>query len=270
MKHRFTAMFCMLLVGVCFLSAGATAGKAYIWHDKDGNVHFSDQPPHSDEVGGDIEERQFKETPRKETAAPETPRSPIEHAVRCTFRLKNKKGGASGFFINDTGLAVTAKHVVQGATYSMKAELPGDKRKYRVRILKKSKRHDLALLQVAVKGSTPYLEIRDPKTLVRGEDLWAIGNPLLVFKETVTKGSFSRMFPEEDWKKEVKMRKLPFKIRGDQIQFSAPVIPGNSGGPVVDKEGKVIGVVSWGYSSAPINFAAPISYIEEDFASYLQ
>ncbi len=266
--RKYQTVIIAFIVLFSLVTANALAGKAYIWRDKQGGVHFSDRPPVSEEVGGEVEERKFKAAPILEKSVP-IARSPIEHAIQCTFRLKNKKGGASGFFINDTGLAVTAKHVVQGATYSMKAEIPGDKHKYRVRILKKSKKHDLALIQVAIKRSTPYLEIRDPKTLVRGEDLWAIGNPLLVFKETVTKGIFSRIFPESDWKKEAKMKRPPFKIRGDQVQFSAPVIPGNSGGPVVDKEGKVIGVVSWGYNDTPINFAAPISYIKKEFESYL-
>jgi len=267
---RIPHIIIILLIISSIVPVNTWAGKAYIWRDKDGQIHFSDRPPPSEEVGGEVEERKFKEAPPPETPAPKVARSPIEHAVRCTFRIKNKKGGASGFFINDKGLAITAKHVVQGATYSMKAEIPGDKKKYSVRILKRSRKHDLALLKVAIDRPTPYLEIRDPYTLVRGEELWAIGNPLLAFKETVTKGNFSRMFPEADWRKEAKMKRPPFRFRGDQVQFSTPVIPGNSGGPVVDKEGRVIGVVSFGYPNTPINFAAPSSYIKKDFTSYLE
>jgi len=245
--------------------------KVYIWRDSTGQTHFSDSPPESEECGGEVEERRFKEgPPPQEETASKIARSPIEHAVQCTFRIKNKKGGASGFFINNKGLAVTAKHVVQGSTYSMEAELPGETRKHRVQILKKSQHHDLALLQVAVDRPTPYLEIRDPHTLMPGEELWAIGNPLLAFRETVTKGNFSRMFPETDWKKEAKMKRPPFKFRGDQVQFSTPVIPGNSGGPVVDADGRVIGVVSFGFPNTPINFAAPSSYIQKEFESYLK
>jgi len=147
----------------------------------------------------------------------------------------------------------------------MKAEIPGEKGKYRVRILKKSKKHDLALLQVAIKRSTPYLEIRDPKTLVPGEEVWAVGNPLLAFKETVTKGIFSRIFLESDWKKELKMKRPPYKFKGDWVQFSAPIIGGNSGGPLVDKEGHLIGIVSLGNTlHKAINFAVPSSYIKKN------
>ncbi len=267
---RYQHLIIILLIISFAVAVDALAGKAYIWRDREGKIHFSDHPPASEDAGGEIEERKFKEAPPPEETAPVVARTPIEHAVQCTFRLKNKKGGASGFFINDRGLAVTARHVVSGATYSMKAELPGDSREYSVRILKRSREHDLALLQVAIDRATPYLEIRDPNTLVPGEELWAIGNPMLAFKETITKGNFSRMFPEADWKKEAKLRRPPFKFKGDQVQFSTPVIPGNSGGPVVDREGKVIGVVSFGFPNTPINFAAPGSYIKEEFKSYLE
>ena len=257
------------LVLFSLLAASAFAGKAYIWRDKEGNIHFSDHPPVSEEIGGKVEERKFKEAPVLERTAP-IARSPIEHAVNCTFRIRNKKGGASGFFINDTGLAVTAKHVVQGATYSMKAEIPGDSRKYRVRILKKSRKNDLALLQVDIKRPTPFLEIRDPKTLVPGEEVLAVGNPLLAFKETITRGIFSRIFLESDWKKELKMKTPPYKFKGDWIQFSAPIIGGNSGGPLIDKDGKLIGVVSLGnMAHKAINFAVPSSYIKKEFGGLL-
>jgi len=268
MKYQRTIITFLLLFSLA--TANAFAGKAYIWRDKGGKVHFSDRPPVSEDVGGEVEERKFKAAPVPEKSTP-IARSPIEHAIQCTFRLKNKRGGASGFFINDTGLAVTAKHVVQGATYSMKAEIPGDSGKYRVRVLKKSKKHDLALIQVATKRSTPYLKIRDPKTLVPGEEVWAVGNPLLAFKETVTKGIFSRIFLESDWKKELKMKRPPYKFKGDWVQFSAPIIGGNSGGPLVDKEGRLIGIVSLGNTvHKAINFAVPSSYIEKNFASYLK
>jgi serine protease Do len=266
-KHH---IFLIALLGIlCFFFSEALAGKAYMWRDKDGKIHFSSRKPHPTTTEADVKEREFKEPPPPEKLElDEASKSPIDHAVQCTFRLKNKKGGASGFFINDKGLAVTAKHVVKGVTYSMKAELAGDKKKYRVRVIKKSNKLDLALIQIAVGKPTPYLEMRDPKTLVRGEEVWAIGNPLLAFKETVTKGTFSRIFPGKDWKKELKM-KPPYK--GDWIQFSAPVTGGNSGGPVVDKDGKLIGVVSMGLTNyGAINFAVPSSYISSQFKSYLK
>jgi S1-C subfamily serine protease len=269
MKRHFIMVLCMLLAGVLFpRGETVTAGKAYIWHDRDGNVHFSDQPPPPDQSGGDIEERQFKEAPKPEPKPVSISNDPIERAVQSTFRLTNRAGGGSGFFINDEGLAITAKHVVEKATYSMKAELAGEKKKYSVKIIKKSRKNDLALIQVMIDRPTPYLEIRKTDTLVRGEPVWVVGNPLLAFRETITSGNFSRIFPGKDFRKELKI-KAPYE--GDWVQFSAPVIGGNSGGPVVDKDGRLIGIVSLGFKAYnAINLAVPASYIEKNFAAQLQ
>lgn len=253
----------------------AMAGKAYIWRDENGQLHFSDHPPASGEASTPVDEREMKKPPSPPPSEDLNKPSgnPIEHAVRCTFRLSNKRGGGSGFFINADGLAVTAKHVVKGVTYSMDAELVGRKRAYHVQVLNKDQDHDLALIKVSIDQPTPFLEFRDPKTLSLGEPLWAIGNPLLAFRETVTQGTFSRIFPESEIRDELKWKRWRFKYTGDWIQFSAPVTGGNSGGPVVDKEGRLVGVVSWklnapGYEA--LNFAVPSAYILEDFAGYLR
>jgi serine protease Do len=245
----------------------AAAERGYVWRDKEGRLHFSDKRPDSGDVGEEVEERKFVDSPRSPEKKGLPSRNPIEHAINCTFRLANKRGGGSGFFINEEGLAVTAKHVVEGITYSMKAEIPGDDKKYTVRILSRSRKHDLALIKVIAGRSTPHLEMRDMDTLVRGEPVFAIGNPLLAFKETITSGNFSRIFREKDFKKELKI-KAPFQ--GDWVQFSAPIIGGNSGGPLIDKEGKVIGVVSLTLRAyGAINFAVPGSYVTREFKSFL-
>ena len=262
-------LFLALLLGLpWFIFTDAAAERVYIWRDKQGNVHRSQERPLPGQVDGDIEIRELKDLPPPKKKEPPPSRTPIEHAINSTFRLRNKRGGASGFFVNDDGVAITAKHVVKGISYSMKAELVGDEKKYGVRVLKRSRKHDLALIKVSVNRTTPYLKLRDPKTLVRGEVVYSIGNPLLAFKETITSGNFSRIFTEKDFKKELKM-KPPYK--GDWIQFSAPIIGGNSGGPVIDRDGKVIGVVSLGLRVyGAINFAVPSSYILKEFKSYLE
>jgi len=264
----------MLLLTLCLacVAIQAVAGKAYIWRDAGGQLHFSDHPPPEGAATKDVQERELKEPPPPPSLEPihKGNISPLEHAVRCTFRLSNKRGGGSGFFINAEGLAVTAKHVVEGRTYSMEAEIAGHKKAYRVRVLKKDRDHDLALLRVSIDQPTPFLEFRDPRTLSLGEPLWAIGNPLLAFRETVTQGTFSRIFPESEIRDELKWKRWRFKYTGDWIQFSAPVTGGNSGGPVVDKEGRLVGVVSWGITvHEALNFAVPSSYILEDFENYL-
>ncbi len=269
MFYRFL-IFSFLFFGLASVfSSEAAAGKLYTWKDAQGGIHFSDRPPVADSVKGRVEEKKIRDAPAVEEETAEAT-SPVEHAVQCTFRLKNNQGGASGFFISSSGLAVTAKHVVKGITYSMNAELPGEKKQYPVRILRKSQKYDLALLQVVMDRPVPFLQFRSTDSLVPGEEVWTVGNPLLAFRETVTKGIFSRIFTEKDFKEELRTQKSSFNYKGDWVQFSAPVTHGNSGGPVVDEKGKLVGVVSWGVTShTALNFAVPSSYILEDFKSYL-
>ncbi|MCP4665919.1 MAG: DUF4124 domain-containing protein, partial [Deltaproteobacteria bacterium] len=147
--------FLALLLGLPWaFFTDAAAERVYIWRDKQGTVHRSQERPSPDQVDGDIEIKEYQDLPPPEEKAPPPSRTPIEHAINCTFRLRNKRQGASGFFINDKGVAVTARHVVKGITYSMKAEIPGDEKKYSVRIIKKSRRHDLALIKVAIDRPT--------------------------------------------------------------------------------------------------------------------
>ena len=266
---RYLIVFCVIFGFASAFLSEAVAGKLYKWKDAEDKIHFSDRPPTTNNVKGDVEEKKIREAPVLKEETKEA-KNPVEHAVQCTFRLMNKKGGGSGFFISSSGLAVTAKHVVQGSTYSMKAELRGEKKKYLVKIIRKSRKYDLALLQVVIDRSVPFLEFRSPDSLVPGEEVWAVGNPLLAFRETVTKGVFSRIFLEKDFKDELKLKRAPFKYKGDWIQFSSPVTGGNSGGPVVDEKGKLIGVVSWGVPAhSALNFGVPSSYILEDFKTYL-
>ncbi len=279
MARKIFLVFCLFAGIFSAFLWQAAAEKLYTWKDAEGKIHFSDRPPAVDSVQGDVVERKIREAPpiEMQTTGVENPEeqtgkaeNPVEHAVQCTFRLMNKAGGGSGFFISSSGLAITARHVVKGITYSMRAELRGEKKKHQVRILKKSDKYDLALLQVVIERPVPFLELRSPDSLIAGEEVWAVGNPLLGFRETVTKGVFSRIFPEKDFKEELKLKRAPFKYKGDWIQFSSPVTGGNSGGPVVDEKGKLIGVVSWGVPSHnALNFAVPSSYIIEEFSSRL-
>ncbi|MBN2124574.1 MAG: trypsin-like peptidase domain-containing protein [Deltaproteobacteria bacterium] len=274
LRGRFTtgAWMATLICALSFLFlTGAAARKVYRWIDKEGKIHFSDKAPDPSEVGGGIDEREVQDLPPPEVK--ELPaRTPVEHAINCTFRLANKRGGGSGFFINDKGLAVTARHVVEGIYYSMKAELPNDDKKLVVRILERSRKYDIALLQVMIDPPTPFLEIRDHETLIRGEQVFAIGNPLLDYRETVTNGIYSRTVSEEDFK-DMRYFKIKPPFKGDFIQCSTPVFGGNSGGPVIDQDGKAIGIVSWGIrapSYGALNFAVPCSYILKEYSDYLE
>ncbi len=161
---------------------------------------------------------------------------------RYTVFLWNDDGSGSGILLGD-GRILTNYHVVDGAG-TVWARL-SDGRQEPVRIVRVDPRRDLALLESSFRA-TPAAELRDARTLRSLESLIAVGYPraevLGVQDTTATRGSFSGRWqsPQGVW----------------HVQTDTPVNPGNSGGPLADADGRVVGVVrAQVRESVGLNFA---------------
>ena len=154
-----------------------------------------------------------------------------------------QRGQGSGFFI-EPGKILTNAHVVENA-YS--AEIFSDIEYYdQVTVLKSDKGVDLALIVVDDRGEST-LALEEKQEIRPGQRIIAIGNPMGL-KQTVSDGLVSAI------------RGIPGEIQ--VIQISAPISPGSSGGPVLNQEGRVIGVASAGLSEGQnLNFAIGIETI---------
>ena len=147
-------------------------------------------------------------------------------------RKQKRQGGAgSGFIISPDGLVVTNSHVVQRKK-SVRLGL-SDGRIIEARVLGDDPHTDLALLRAADSTTFPYAQLGDSKRLQRGQIAIAIGNPL-GFESTVTAGIVSALGRS--------LRAQTGRLIDDVIQTDASLNPGNSGGPLVASNGKVIGV----------------------------
>lgn len=155
------------------------------------------------------------------------------------------RGVGSGFIISPDGFVLTNAHVVDGAD-EVYVTLT-DKREFKAKIIGVDKRTDVAV--VKIEGSNlPRLTIGDPSKLRAGEWVIAIGSPFGL-DNTVTAGIVSaRARDTGDY--------LPL------IQTDVAVNPGNSGGPLINMRGEVIGINSQIYSRSGgymgISFAVPI------------
>jgi serine protease Do len=119
------------------------------------------------------------------------------------------------------------------------------------RLIALSKKHDLALLKVDG-YQTPALQPATAHHLAQGDQVYAIGNPANL-RNTVTSGIFSG-------------------YEGSFIQTNAQINPGNSGGPLIDPEGRVLGINTkkkTGNAIEGLGFAIPIQTALEDFDKYL-
>ncbi len=157
------------------------------------------------------------------------------------------RGQGSGFIINADGLILTNAHVVRDAK-EVTVHL-SDRREYRAKVLGSDPATDIAVLKIDAKD-LPTVAIGNPKQVQVGDYVLAIGAPY-GFEETATQGIVS-----------AKGRSLPGDSYVPFIQTDAAVNPGNSGGPLFDAEGRVIGINAQIYSQSGgfqgLAFAIPI------------
>jgi len=163
---------------------------------------------------------------------------------------QERRGGGfgSGFIISDDGFVITNAHVVDGAS-RIRVSL-ADQREYNAELVGSDKRSDIAVLKIDGTGF-PTVRFGDSDDVRVGEWVLAIGSPF-GFEHTATQGIVSavaRNLPDETY--------VPF------IQSDAAVNPGNSGGPLFNTDGEVIGVNSQIYSRSGgyqgLSFAIPIN-----------
>ena len=160
---------------------------------------------------------------------------------------RTQRGVGSGFIVASDGVILTNAHVVDGAD-EVTVKLT-DRREYRAKVLGVDKRSDIAVLKIDAKN-LPTVRIGDSSAASVGEWVLAIGSPFGL-ENTASSGIISaksRALPDDGY--------VPF------IQTDVAVNPGNSGGPLFNLKGEVIGINSQIYSSSGgsqgLSFAIPI------------
>lgn len=172
--------------------------------------------------------------------------------------LPPRQGQGSGFIISSDGFILTNAHVVDDADEVI-VRL-NDRRELRARVVGSDSRTDVALIKIEAKN-LPTVKIGDPSKLRPGEWVLAIGAPF-GFENSVTAGIVSatgRALPQENY--------VPF------IQTDVAVNPGNSGGPLFNMKGEVVGINSQIISRSGgfmgLSFAIPID-VAMDVAEQLK
>lgn len=176
---------------------------------------------------------------------------------------KVQVGAGTGFIVSADGYIVTNKHVVTDEKAEYVVYLNDEKNqgeKVQAKVLALDPNNDLAILKIEKTG-LPYLEFGDSSKLQVGQTAITIGYALGEFDNTVSKGIVSGL-----------SRSITVGTYGrsserltDLIQTDAAINPGNSGGPMLDIEGKVIGINVAMATAENIGFAIPANAAKESF-----
>ena len=162
-------------------------------------------------------------------------------------RIPEQRGTGSGFIVSSDGLILTNAHVVDGAD-ELRIRLT-DNREFAGKVLGLDKKTDIAVVKIEAKD-LPVLKIGSSESLKVGEWVAAIGSPFGLHN-TVTAGIVS-----------AKSRQLPSDQYVPFIQTDVAVNPGNSGGPLFNMQGEVVGINSQIFSTSGgfmgLSFSIPI------------
>lgn len=169
--------------------------------------------------------------------------------------VPNIEVSGTGFIIQSDGLIVTNNHVIDDTSLAFTVILP-DGTEYPAKIFGQDKFDDIALLKIDAKGLTA-VKLGDSGALETGQTVFAIGNSLGRYQSTVTRGvvsGLSRALSEND--------SLP--TFHDWIQTDAAINLGNSGGPLINLAGEVIGMNTLVDTSGDsLGFALPVNTIKD-------
>lgn len=179
---------------------------------------------------------------------------------------KTKVGGGSGFIVTENGLILTNKHVVleADAEYTV---VTNEGKEYPAEVLSRDPLNDIAVLRIKASG-LPTIDLGDDRHLELGQTVVAIGNALGMFSNSVSRGIVSGL--ARSISASLGDGGHMERLRG-VIQTDVAINQGNSGGPLIDLDGKAVAINTAVISGAQnIGFAIPISWAKSDLSDIIE
>lgn len=170
---------------------------------------------------------------------------------------KQELGSGSGFLISSDGLIVTNRHVVD-TTDAIYTVLLNNGKEYIATVLARDSVLDVAIIKINA-TNLPYLKFANSDQLEVGESVIAIGNALGEFKNTVSTGVVSGLSRSLSASGGSGYQEFLYKV----IQTDAAINRGNSGGPLLNLKGEVVGInVALAQGSSNVGFSLPINSVK--------
>jgi serine protease Do len=175
-----------------------------------------------------------------------SPRLIAQRTIPSVALITTPQGHGTGFVVRADGRIATNHHVIEGAPEA--TVTIGDKEYRDVRVVASDAKHDLAVLAIDARD-LPVLTLGDSNEVHPGQEVVAIGHPLGL-GNTISDGLVSGV------------RNLGPELR--LLQVSAPISSGSSGGPLLDEQGRVIGISTLVVTKGQnLNFGVPVNYLKD-------
>ncbi len=173
----------------------------------------------------------------------------------------------SGFIIDPAGYIVTNEHVVERAADLRIQVTTTDGKTYTARYVSGDPSSDIAFIKIESDKAFPFIELKNPSPNLLGQTVLALGNPL-GYGSSVSRGILSAV------NRTISIDDQEFK---DLVQTDAAINPGNSGGPLIDLQGRLVGVNSVKMAYTPqgvptqgLGFAVPATIVRDRVAMFMQ
>jgi len=182
---------------------------------------------------------------------------------------KGKESLGAGFLVHESGVILTNWHVTKGVKEIYVWPLPKDGAvetevlfkdidPYFGSVLAENKGQDLALIKVSgLTADTKVVELGSNESVSIGDTVYAIGHPNGL-PWSFTLGTVSQIRKNKKWIYEDKS-----EHQATVIQTQTPISPGNSGGPLFNESGKIVGINTWGADGQNLNFAVAVDHAKE-------
>ncbi|HEY2801644.1 MAG TPA: trypsin-like peptidase domain-containing protein [Chthoniobacterales bacterium] len=171
----------------------------------------------------------------------------------------------SGFLVDPTGYIVTNEHVVARAADLKIEVITNDNKSYKARYITGDEKKDLAFIKIDSDKPLPFVNLHDISPNLLGETVIVVGNAL-GYGTSISRGVLSGL------KREIMVENVDYH---DLIQTDAAINPGNSGGPVIDLDGRLVGLSSAKMAFTPqgiptqgLGFAIPANVVRQEVEQF--
>ncbi|MEO8951159.1 MAG: trypsin-like peptidase domain-containing protein [Chthoniobacterales bacterium] len=171
----------------------------------------------------------------------------------------------SGFLVDPSGYIVTNEHVVSRAADLKIEVITNDNKRYKARYITGDVKKDLALIKIDSDKPLPFIDLHDISPNLLGQTVIVVGNAL-GYGTSISRGVLSGV------KREITIENIDYH---DLLQTDAAINPGNSGGPLIDIDGRLVGISSAKMAFTPqgvptqgLGFAIPANIVRQNVEAF--